>query len=226
MVDFDMSQIVQGISIGLTNAASNVVQFIPNLVVAILILLIGFFVTGIVRHVILGLLDFFKVEAVLKKYKVEDAMGGSNVSSLVASLIRWWVMLWFLQAAITVLNLPTMTWIINEALYYVPALIGSALLVIAAAVAGEWVREAINGMHKFYMQQTLSQMCKWFVVGIALVTGLKTIGFRVEIIEGAILTLLQGIVYGVAIAFGLAFGLGGQKDASDIIRKARKKFGV
>lgn len=205
-------------------AVTNIIQFIPNLVIGIVILLVGWFVTDLVRRVIIGVLDLFKVEAVLKKYKVEDALGGSNVSGLIASLIRWWVMLIFLQAALDALSLPALTQINQQVLFFVPVLIGAAMLVIAAAVAGEWMREAILGMHKFYLQQTLAQVVKWFIVGVAILTGLQTIGFRTDIVNSVIITLLQGIVYGVAIAFGLAFGLGGQKDASDMIRKARGKF--
>jgi hypothetical protein len=98
------------------------------------------------------------------------------------------------------------------------------LLVISAAIIGEWIREAILELKKFYLQYTIAQGIKWAIVLMAIVVGLETVGFKMEFVRQVITLILQGIVYGIAIAFGLAFGLGGQKDAADIIRRARKRL--
>jgi flagellar biosynthesis protein FliQ len=226
MAELNPTDLASAMANGLAIAAQNAGAMLPGLVLSIIaagiVLVIGLFVSDLLGQLARRVMDFFKVESVFKKYKVEDALGGTQITPILAVFVRWYVMLLFLQFALAWLNMSALTQINQQVLFFVPLLIGSALLVIAAAVAGEWVREAIKSMHKFYMQATIAQVAKWSIVGIAVLTGLQTIGFRVDLLNSIIVTLMQG----VALAIGLAFGLGGQKDAADIIRKGRRKFDI
>jgi len=198
------------------------VRFAPNVLIAIILILIGFFVSGLVGKVISKILEYLKVEKIMKKYKVEGALGGSEICPILATAAKWYVMLLFLTAAVEYLNISSISWIAVSALMFAPVLIGVGLLVIVAAIIGEWVREAILGMHKFYLQRTIAEVLKWFIVLMAVMVSLETIGFHMSFVRDAFNILLQGAVYGIAIAFGLAFGLGGQKEAQDIIKHVRK----
>jgi len=198
------------------------VRFAPNVLIAIILILIGFFVSGLVGKVISKILEYLKVEKIMKKYKVEGALGGSEICPILATAAKWYAMLLFLTAAVEYLNISSISWIAVSALMFAPVLIGVGLLVIVAAIIGEWVREAILGMHKFYLQRTIAEVLKWFIVLMAVMVSLETIGFHMSFVRDAFNILLQGAVYGIAIAFGLAFGLGGQKEAQDIIKHVRK----
>ena len=204
----------------------DVIRFAPNVIMSVALLVLGYFLSEIVGRIISGILDYLKVEEVLQKYRVEDALGGNELSPLLSTAAKWYVMLLFLTAAIESLNLSSINWLITSALMFAPVLIGVGLLIIVAAIIGEWIREAILDLHKFYMQKTLAEISKWIVVILSVVVALETIGFQMAFVREIFNTLLQGAVYGVAIAFGLAFGLGGQKDAQDVIRKTRKRFKV
>lgn len=224
MVDFSIESLQSAAGMGANQAVQNTVAFIPHLIYAVVLLLIGFFVSAIIGKIITRLFEHLEVENAFKKFKVEDALGGTQISPILVSMIRWWVMLFFLEAAVEALALMSLTGFITMALLYVPVIFGVVLLLIAAAVLGEWVREAILGLHKFYLQRTIAPLAKWYIIIMALVVGLETAGFKMEFVRQNFTLLLTGIVYGLALAFGLAFGLGGQKDATDIIKKARKKF--
>lgn len=206
--------------------AADAVAFIPYLVVSIIYLVVGYFLSEIVGRIISGVLDYLKVEEVLQKYRVEDALGGNEITPLLATASKWYVMLVFLTAAIEVLNLSSINWLITSVLMFAPVLIGVGLLIIVAAIIGEWVRESLLDLHKFYMQKTLAELSKWIIVILSIVVALETIGFQMGFVRELFNTLLQGASYGIAIAFGLAFGLGGQKDAQDIIKRTRKRFKV
>ncbi len=230
MVDLNPTDLAYALSMGLAQAAQNLGAMLPNLILsillAIIVLLVGFFVSGLLGRLASDLMDYFKVESVFKKYKVEDALGGTQVTSILAAFVRWYTMLLFLQQAILILDLGVLTSFITSVLLYVPSIIGAALLVIAAAVVGEWVRETLMALHKFYMQQTLARAVKWAIILTAILVGLDTMGYHLAFVYTLVNTVLTGIVYGVALAFGLAFGLGGQKDAQQLIGKARRKFDV
>jgi hypothetical protein len=57
-----------------------------------------------------------------------------------------------------------------------------------------------------------------------LIVGLSTIGFNTQILKDTFLTILQAFAYGVALAIGIAFGLGGQQEAKGLLEDVRKKI--
>ena len=225
MVDFSLNML-DAVSNGVLLAMQQIGAALPGVIVSIIIAVVALIV-GVVVSDFLGdltnkVMNYLGVEKVFKKYKVEDALGGTQITHLFALFVKWFVMIFFIEYALAALNFGAVTFFLNSLLLYVPALFGVILLVIVAAIVGEWVREAILGVHKFYLQATLATVSKWVIVLSAIMVGLDTLGFHLAFVYIVINTILQGLVYGVAIAFGL----GGQKDAADIIKKARKKFSV
>ena len=201
-------------------------EFFPHLLIAVFYLLFGIVFSDFVGRVVTGILNYLNVEKILKKYKVEDALGGTEISPMFAKAAKWYVMLMFLTLAVNELQLSSLNPMLYVALLFAPVLIGVGLLVIVAAIIGEWVREAILDLHKFYFQKTLAEALRWVIVLLSVVVALETIGFQMGFVREVFTTILKGAMYGIAIAFGLAFGFGGQADAKDIIRKTRKKFRV
>lgn len=226
MVEMDISSIPAAVSSGASNVFGQMVLFFPNLIWALVYLLLGYFIADIIGKVLTRVFDAAKVENVFKKFKVEDALGGTQVTPIFVSLARWYVVLLFLQAAVAALQMATLTTFIDEILLFAPRLIGVGMFIIAAAIVGEWVREAVLSLKRFYMQVTLSQVLRISILFMAVVVGMETIGFQMAFVREVFTLLLQGVVYGIAIAFGLAFGLGGQKDAADLIHKTRKRFDI
>ncbi|VVB56535.1 Uncharacterised protein [uncultured archaeon] len=226
MVDLNIPSLSDAVAMGANDAVQKIILFVPNLVISVILLLVGYFVSIIVGRIIQTLLDQLQIESAFKKYRIEDALGGNQVTPILATLTRWYVLLIFLQLAVASLQLEPLTGFINQVLLYVPVIFGVLLLIISAAIVGEWMREAILDLKKFYLQYTIAQAVKWVLIIMAIVVGLETVGFKMEFVREVLTLLLQGIVYGVAIAFGLAFGLGGQKDASDLIKKVRKGLDI
>ncbi len=226
MVDFNVASLPDAVSIGVNNVVVQGIAFVPNLLWALIYVLLGYVLASVISHILQKLLDHLKVEAVFKKFKVEDALGGNQVSPILVSLARWYVILLFLQAAVAALQMETLTSFFDQVLLFAPRVVAVALFIIAAALLGEWVREAILDLKKFYLQYTISQVSRVVIILMAVVVGLETVGFQMAFVREIFTLLMQGIVYGVAIAFGLAFGLGGQKDASDLIRRTRRRLNL
>ncbi len=224
MVDFTIESLASAASTGANQAVQSTVAFIPHLIYAVVLLLVGFFVSAIVAKIVARIFEHLAVEKAFKKFRVEDALGGTQISPILVSMLRWWIMLFFLEAAVEALALVSLTGFISSVLLYVPVIFGVVLLLIAAAVVGEWVREAVLGLHKFYLQRTVSTVSKWAIIIMALMVGLETIGFQMTFVYLVSGKVLEGVMLGIAGAFALAFGLGGQKDATEMIHKARKKF--
>lgn len=195
-----------------------------NILAAIVVLFLGYVISGIIASLVQKLFDRMRLEGVFKKFKVEDALGGMNISHVLVKLLRWSLLLLALLFALNILQLSEVTWLLNNFLLQVPRIFLVVLVLLGAAVLGEWVREVILEFGKFPMQKSIAQASKLVIVFVGIVVGLENVGIRMDFFNKIVEIVLTGIMYGIALAFGLAFGLGGQKDAGDMIRKVRKKL--
>ena len=225
-MDIDPNMIMSEFSQILNLMIQDAVRYIPNMIWAVILLIVGYILSKVVASVVSKLFGYLKVEDVLRKYKVEDALGGNEVTSFLVAATKLYVLLLFIKEAVIALNLPSVAGFITSAITFAPAFIGVGLLIVATAIIGEWVRESILSMHKFYMQKTIAEILKWGIVFVSVVVSLETVGFEMGFAKEVFNKLLEGLVYGFALAVGLAFGLGGQKDAQDIIKKTRKALKV
>jgi len=209
------------------NITIDLIKFIPRFLVAILIFVAGWIIASVFSWIVEKVLQYVGLEKFLKTHKLEDSLGRVKVSNLLVKLSKYYIMLIFLQASVAMLDLGTITQFMGSVLLYAPVVIGALLIVAAAAVLGELLREKIIEIEQ------KSKSVRWFgdatkaiVVFLGIMVGLTTVGFNTTIITNSFLAILQGVVYGIALAFGIAFGLGGQDDAKDFVKKLRKQTGV
>lgn len=207
--------------------AIDLVVAIPRFLLAIIIFVVGWALASVVSWIVERVLEYIKLEKFLKSHKLEDSLGKVKFSNVLVKLTKYYIMLIFLQAAVAMLDLGTITQFLSSVLMYTPVFIGALLLVVVSAVLGELVKEKIIEIEeKSKTVRWLASAMKAVIVFLGIMVGLSTMGFDTAIVTTSFVQLLQGIIYGIALAFGLAFGLGGQEDAKDIIRSLRKKTGV
>ncbi|MEM3556194.1 MAG: hypothetical protein QXF56_05735 [Candidatus Micrarchaeia archaeon] len=205
----------------------DLIVFIPKFLLAILVFVVGWVLASLACWVVERVFEYLKVEKFLKSHKLDDSLGKVRITNVLAKLTKYYIMLIFLQAAVAMINLGTITQFIYSLLMYTPVVIGALLLIVAAAVLGELLKEKIIEIeNKSKTVRWLASATKAVIVFMAIMVGLSTIGFDTAIVTNSFVQLVQGIVYGIAFAFGLAFGLGGQEDAKEIIRNLRKKTGI
>lgn len=204
-----------------------VITLIPNLIAAVIITVIGWLVGIAAAKVIEKILGAIKFEDFLSKHKVSDALGKLKVSRVLIKLTEYYIILIFLQAAVSLIGLGTITDFMRSLLLYAPVLVGAALIFVLAAVLGELVKEKITAFEpKSRLAVYTGRALKLIVIIMGLVVGLSTMGFDVSIITLTFVTLIQGLIYGVALALGIAFGLGGQDTAKELVKKAKERVNL
>ncbi|MFH1750507.1 MAG: hypothetical protein ABH863_02415 [Candidatus Micrarchaeota archaeon] len=217
---------VQGVSAVVWNFVGVMVQFIPNLIVAAIIFVVGYLIAVVLSNILKKALVAVKFEKVLEEHGVEDALGSIKASPLFVKIFKYYVILIFLQAAVAKLDLGTMTQFINMVLLYAPAFIGAAIILVVAALIGELIKEKIKEVDaKSRHINMIARFSKFVVVFFGLVMGLSAVGFDTSILKDSFVAVLQAIAYGVALAIGIAFGLGGQDEAKSLLTDFRKKVG-
>jgi hypothetical protein len=206
----------------LTGALQRFLTFLPSLLGALVVLLVGWIVAGLLARLIergLGALGF---ERAVEHSGVGDVLRKSGTkrtaSGVVALLIKFFVFLIFLQAAANVLGIAQLTEVLNRIVLYIPNIIVAlAILVIGALVA-----KVLAGVVRGTVSELgvgnpalLGILTQYIVIGVAVIAALDQLAIAPTLVT----TLLIGLVGSVALALGLAFGLGGRDVAREITQQ-------
>jgi uncharacterized membrane protein len=216
---------LDAVSLGVNQTVFNFVNMLPNLLAAVILVIVGWFVGGLFAKIVNKLFEWVKLEEFLKAHRVEDALGGVKVSKVLTQLVKYYVILIFLQAAVQLISLGALTVFLGSLIAFAPLVIAAAVIMLVAALAGELVKEKVLEVYdkESYMQM-LASGSKYLILFFGLMMALDTIGFRTSLLENAFLAVLQSIGIAFALAVGLAFGLGGQDLAKEEMKDWKKKL--
>jgi len=193
---------------------------LPSLLGAALILLAGYFLARLVERwtdSLLGRLNFNKMA---EAGGLSEAMGrtGTRLDPIhaVGKLLFWLVMLVVILLASSALGLESINTMFGTMLSYIPTLIAAIVIVILGMIVGEFVRALVlasaGGVEGV---PVLAKVAKASVVTIAVFMAVQQLGIAEEIVTAAF-TLTLGAI---ALATGLAFGLGNRHLAGEITRR-------
>lgn len=193
---------------------------LPALLVATIIFLVGYFVAKqIERWVDRGLkkMDFNKVaEAGGLREAVDRTGGGLDPVHAVGKLLFWLIMLVVILLAASALGLDSINRMFSIMLQFIPTLIAAIVIVILGIVVGEFVRGLIlASAGTVEGVPLLANVAKGSVVVIAMFMALQQLGVAEELITAAFTVVLGA----VALATGLAFGLGNTTLAGEMTRR-------
>ena len=124
----------------------------------------------------------------------------------------------FLVAAANVLNLPQVSLLLNQVLLWIPNLIVAAIILLVAPLIARFVRGVIEvgaGRMGFTNASLLGRIAEAAIVIFAVIVAIDQIGIAADLVD----TLFLGVVAALALAFGLAFGLGGRDVAAELTRE-------
>ncbi len=201
------------------------IGFIPELVAAIVILIVGWsvgiFLDRLFDRVLrsVGLQDLFdkiRLENLVKKAGV-----GLDTTALIGRLVKWIVLLISFLAAADVLGLAQVAKFVEQILVYIPNVIVAVAVLIIAAVLASFLSEVVKGSlraGRLGYANLLGEVVRWAIWIFAILVALYQLGVAAPLIA----TIFTGIVAMLAIAGGLAFGLGGQDQARELLENFRE----
>jgi hypothetical protein len=195
-------------------------EVLPPLIAAALILLAGYFLARQVERWVddsRKRLDFDRViHAGGLDLVVERTGSRLDPVRALAKLIFWLVMLVVVLLASAALGLESINQMFGTMLSFLPSLIAAIVVVILGMIVGEFVRGLIVALAgNVAGVPTLAKLAKGAVVLVSVFLALQQVGVSQEIVTAAF-TLILGAV---ALAAGLAFGLGNRELAGEITRR-------
>lgn len=205
-----------------------IVQFVPAIIAAAVIFVIGWIVGMILAKVVEQIIDVLRIDDALKASGVHEAVkdAGFNLHAgrLLGALVKWFVIVVFLIASLEVLGLVRVTIFLQQVvLAYLPQVIVAVLIVILAAVVADIVRNLVVGTARaagVRQANMAGAVAKWAIWVFAVLAALNQLGVAAAFWQ----TLFTGIIVALSLAFGLAFGLGGKEAAARAIENMRDEM--
>jgi len=192
--------------------------FVPNLVVAIVIFIVGWLVGVGLGRVVKQIIDALRIDNALRSTGIERVLSRAgfelSAGKFLGFLVEWFFIIVFLVAALDVLGLTTVNLFISEVvLGYLPQVIVAVLILFVAAIVAEVAGRVVTGSAKaasLHAAGFLGKVARYAIWIFALLAALAQLNVATAFVQ----TLFTGVVIAVSLAVGLAFGLGGQASAA------------
>lgn len=204
---------------GLYNAAA----FFPNFLVGIIILLIGIIIASIVKRLLIEIFGMLKVESYLKKYGVPEGRNGFTWTSILAEIARWFVIILFLIPTADIWGLPQVIVILNTFLLYLPNVFVAAIIGLVGLVFAKLASDVVHASARGLSPKSANTIASVTRVAITVFVALAILN-QLGVAQDLVRILFTGIIAMLALAGGIAFGLGGQGTAREILESFKKKL--
>ena len=195
--------------------------FLPRLLLAIVILIIGWLVAKAVRFAIVKALRTINFNVVTEKAGIDHFLkqGGADIDTVrvLGSLSYWLVILAALMVASNTLDLAYVTDLIGRIVLFVPKVMFALVILVFGAYFARFVASALTK----YLRDIrvgeaglIGRLALYAIMVFVIMIALDQMGLG-DIIRQAFLIIIAGVALGLA----LAFGLGGQKRAAELIER-------
>ncbi len=206
----------------------NVAGFLPRLVAALVVFLIGWLAAWLFGKLAWHIIRLIRLDSALEKVgfrKVWERSGYKLDSPhFFYELVKWFFAVVFLMAVTDILGLVQVTDFLRSVVLYLPNVFIAAFVVLIGVIVGRFLEGFISGSVKaaqLASANLLGTFTKWAVVVFSILVALS----QLKIAETIINIVITGLVAAGALALGLAFGLGGRSHAENFLSNMRKKIG-
>lgn len=209
---------------------SGFISFVPNLLGAIVIFIIGWVVGSVIGKAIAQLLATMKLDKLFESAGAGELMNRAglklNVGGFIGWIVKWFVIVVFLMASLQILGLTQVNDFLREAvLFYLPKVIIASLVLVIAMVIASTMQKVVEASAKAANVRGASMIgsiTRYAIWIFAFIIALSELGIASAFMQ----ILFTGFVAALAIALGLAFGLGGKEAASRAVDKLSNNMSV
>jgi hypothetical protein len=211
----------------LANVWDTILSFLPNLIGAIIVFLVGWLIAVWVGKLVALILKKIKLDVLFERTGWPEALEKAeikiNISDFIGQICKWILVVTFLLASVEILGFIQFADVLERVVGWLPNLIVAVAIFIIAVIFADILEKIIKaGAKKIEISYVsiLGDIVKWAIYVFAGLAILTQLGVATAIVEA----LIFGLVATLSLAFGLAFGLGGKEAAAKLIEDLRKKL--
>src|ERR671917_2499002 len=201
----------------LQNTLDRFLEYIPQLIGAIVILVIGYIVARILKAVVSRVLQGIGFDRWMERGGIKQFFDRAETNqtpvSILGQLVFWFVFIIAITMAADALGIPQVSAVLAQLIAFIPNIIAAILILILAALLANFLSGIIRGATG---SGILGSIAQYAVIVYAVFAALTQLGIAVELTAPTLLILLGA----VALAAAIAFGLGSREVARDIVEKA------
>jgi len=205
---------------------TRILAYLPVLLGALLILIVGWIVAKIIRSIVNGVLKVVRFDAIADKAGISEVLRKGDLKitarQVVSRLVYWLVIIMVLVMVANALGLPKASDILSNLFAYVPKVIAALLVLVVAMFLANFVSgivRTVAGNAKLPKPDLLAGISRWAIIIFAVTISLAQLGIAPLFVTATFNIILGGI----CLALALAFGLGGKDAAAKYLEELKEK---
>jgi hypothetical protein len=205
---------------------TRILAYIPVLLGALIILIVGWIIAKAIRGIIDWLLKVVRFDTLADKAGISGILrkGDLKVSAreVVSGIVYWLIIIMVLVMTVDALGLPKASDVLASLFAYVPNVIAALLVLVVAMFLSSFVSGIVRtaaGNAKLPKPQILAGISRWAIIIFAATIALEQLGIAPLLVTGTFNIVLGGVV----LALALAFGLGGKDAAAKYLEELKQK---
>lgn len=209
---------------GFAAAVATFFSALPSILGAIIVLVIGWIVAGWIGGLLARALRMIRFDDLADRAGVTSFLERSDIradpAGVIGGLVKWYVRLVFVLMAANAVGLTAVATVVNGILAFIPNLIVAIFILGAFAWLASLTRGVVRGAlggTRMPNADAIGTIAYATVFAFGIVAAADQVGIAATLVN----TLFVGAVAALALAFGLAFGLGGREEAAQIWRDWR-----
>lgn len=203
-------------------------NFIPSLIGAVIIFIIGWFIATWVGKIISEILRKLKINNVFEKGGWKQALLKAelkvDVAEFIGAIAKWILVIVFLRIVVDILGWEAFAIFLGDVLVYLPNVIIAILIFVVTAIivdiVEKIVKTGVEGIKAGYGQMA-GVVAKWSVWVFAILAILQQLKFDAA---DWVFELIKITFMGIVAMVAIAFGLGGKDVAAEILQDLKKKL--
>jgi len=197
------------IELALAQIWASTLNILPNVIAAIILLLVGWALGKVIGRVVKEVLRRLRLD---RYFKFGEAF---KVSEIFSIAIAWIIYLVFIKAAVGTLGIAALDEFVGNVLAFIPKILGAMIIILVGYVIAEYVQREVTKTKTEY-SRTIGKVIFFFTLVISIAIALPFLQIDTTLINGIILILVGSIGLGIAIAIGLGL--------KDTVREMSKKY--
>jgi len=233
-----IEQFTQSITVIWNNVSGEFVRVFPGVVGAILLVFIGWYLARIIKKIVIKILQSTTVDKWIDEQNLTAAIGGKEVSALVGSLTKWYIIGIFLAQAVSLLELEIFKNYLELLFVSGPgnsppvffALLGGGVAMVVGLLIARYIRNAIEST-TFRMKNVLGMLAEAIILiftgilALTLIVGTDVADVVVDLLSIFVEPFIQSFAWVLAIVVGISFLINSKaelKKITDELKKAVK----
>ncbi|MDP2638643.1 MAG: hypothetical protein Q8P06_00525 [Candidatus Azambacteria bacterium] len=215
------------IRLSLQNLWGGIGAFLPSFIGALVVFFVGLIIAAGLGKIVEKIVDALKVDRLLEQLGINKVLDRAEIrlhsGRFIGVLIQWIFIIVALLAVSDILGLGAFSEFLKQVLLYVPNIVIAVLIMLSGVVVAVFSAKLVKASvlaARLHSAHFLGALAKWSILTFTLLAALSQLG-----VAGALInTLIMGFVAMLAIAGGLAFGLGGRDVAASWLEKIKSEI--